>query len=45
MQARPQAGIGDIERAIIGTCRKLNGVPENRQGHGVIDPVAALQSL
>ena len=45
MQARPQAGIGDIERAIIGTCRKLKGIPDDRQGHGAIDPIAAVQSL
>jgi subtilisin family serine protease len=41
MQAFPTASIGEIEQRIVETCRKLDGVAANRQGRGLIDPVAA----
>jgi subtilisin len=45
MQAFPRATIPEIETAIKGSCRKLEGIPVERQGRGVIDPITALNIL
>lgn len=42
MQALPHATIAEIEQKIIASCRKLDKVPSDRQGRGVVTPVAAL---
>ncbi|MDI1284216.1 MAG: S8 family serine peptidase [Reyranella sp.] len=45
MQAFPNATIAEIEQRIIRSCRKINGEPASRQGHGIVNPVTALSVL
>jgi subtilisin family serine protease len=48
MAAKPEAPVGDIIRVLKETAKHPGGDrlrPDNRWGHGLIQPVRALQSL
>jgi subtilisin family serine protease len=45
MQARPQATIAQVEGAILRSCRRPAGVPQDRGNHGVPDALIALSHL
>ena len=45
MEAFEAASIDSIEDAILSTCKQVPGVPDFRQGYGVIDPLGALEAL
>lgn len=45
MQADPSAGAGDIEQAILASCRRARTMPLNRANRGVPDAVAAHAAL
>jgi subtilisin len=44
-EAKPDATVAQVERAIIGSCRKLPGVPDGRQGKGMPNAPDALRRL
>lgn len=44
-EAKPDATVAAVERAINASCRKLPGVPEGRQGRGMPNAPAALRHL
>lgn len=44
-EARPDATVTEVERAIIASCRKLPSVPQGRQGHGMPNAPAALRQI
>lgn len=44
-QAKPQATVEQMQRALEATCTQLPGVGPLRQGFGLINPVAALAAL
>jgi subtilisin family serine protease len=44
-QACPNATVGEVERALFDSAEPLMGVPHNRQGRGLVNPLGALQLL
>jgi len=44
-QACPNATVDEVERALLGSAEPLAGVPHNRQGSGLVNPLGALQLL
>ena len=44
-EAKPTATVAAVERAIMGSCRKLADVPDTRQGKGIPDAPDALRRL
>jgi subtilisin len=44
-QACPNAAVDEVERALLGSAEPLVGVPRNRQGSGLVNPLGALQLL
>jgi subtilisin family serine protease len=44
-QARPDASVDEVERALLGSAEPLVGVPAERQGCGLVNPLGALQLL
>ncbi|MEU4222552.1 S8 family serine peptidase, partial [Actinoplanes sp. NPDC026623] len=44
-QARPDAGVADVERALVESARPLAGDRRARQGRGLVDPLGALRHL
>jgi hypothetical protein len=44
-QARPDATVDDVERALCDSAEPLPGMPAERQGCGLVNPLGALQLL
>ena len=44
-QAKPDATVNQIEKALFDSCRALPGTPATRQGRGVPDAARALARL
>jgi subtilisin len=44
-QARPDTTVDEVERALLDSAEPLAGAPPDRQGHGLVNPLGALQLL
>jgi subtilisin family serine protease len=44
-QARPDASVDEVERALLDSAERLVGAPPERQGRGLVNPLGALQLL
>jgi subtilisin len=44
-QAKPQATVTQVQQALVSTCIPLPNVPSLREGHGLVNPLAALNAL